>query len=194
MPVRLRQYRKDYIIQTEKWTCEKLRLWALLAGSFFVQISVIFSSGCPEKVRRNHLQTIKEDWKMTDKEKQQIKALRESGESYAQISKMMDLPINSIKTYCRRNNLTSIDVEKEDKTSTCLECGNHQLRGFWQGYRSDEAAKIRERHRWWKWKVPEALLLFREACLWQMWRNLQAPYTLSAKRQLHRMVLRDTSG
>ena len=84
---------------------------------------MIFSSGCPEKVRRNHLQTIKEDWKMTDKEKQQIKALRESGESYAQISKMMDLPINSIKTYCRRNNLTSIDVEKEDKTSTCLECG-----------------------------------------------------------------------
>ena len=60
---------------------------------------------------------------MTDKEKQQIKALRESGESYAQISKMMDLPINSIKTYCRRNNLTSIDVEKEDKTSTCVECG-----------------------------------------------------------------------
>ena len=60
---------------------------------------------------------------MTDKEKQQIKALRESGESYAQISKMMDLPINSIKTYCRRNNLTSIDVEREDKTSTCLECG-----------------------------------------------------------------------
>lgn len=94
-----------------------------LQALFFVQISVIFSSGCPEKVRRNHLQTIKEDWKMTDKEKQQIKALRESGESYAQISKMMDLPINSIKTYCRRNNLTSIDVEKEDKTSTCLECG-----------------------------------------------------------------------
>ena len=50
-----------------------------LAGSFFVQISVIFSSGCPEKVRRNHLQTIKEGDKMTDKEKQQIKALRESG-------------------------------------------------------------------------------------------------------------------
>ena len=94
-----------------------------LQALFFVQISVIFSSGCPEKVRRNHLQTIKEDWKMTDKEKQQIKALRESGESYAQISKMMDLPINSIKTYCRRNNLTSIDVEREDKTSTCLECG-----------------------------------------------------------------------
>ena len=59
---------------------------------------------------------------MTDKEKQQIKALRESGESYAQISKMMDLPINSIKTYCRRNNLTSIDVENEDKRNL-----HHQL-------------------------------------------------------------------
>ena len=32
---------------------------------------------------------------MTDKEKQQIEVLRESGESYSQISKMMNLPIIS---------------------------------------------------------------------------------------------------
>lgn len=38
---------------------------------------------------------------MTDKQKQQITKYRESGFSYTQISKMMDLSINSIKTYCK---------------------------------------------------------------------------------------------
>ena len=60
---------------------------------------------------------------MTDKEKQQIKALRESGVSYKDISRVVGLPINSIKTYCRRNKLTSIDVKKEEKPSVCLQCG-----------------------------------------------------------------------
>lgn len=42
---------------------------------------------------------------MTDKEKKQIAEYREQGHSYTEISKMMDLSINSIKTYCRRNKL-----------------------------------------------------------------------------------------
>ena len=60
---------------------------------------------------------------MTDNQKQQIKILRESGESYAQISKMTGLPINSIKTYCRRNNLQGANVEKNNETSACRYCG-----------------------------------------------------------------------
>lgn len=60
---------------------------------------------------------------MTDNQKQQIKILRESGESYAQISKMTGLPVNSIKTYCRRNNLTNANTEKDNKPSKCRYCG-----------------------------------------------------------------------
>lgn len=60
---------------------------------------------------------------MTDKEKQQIKILRESGESYAQISRMVGLPLNSIKTFCRRNNLVVANVQKKIETSICRYCG-----------------------------------------------------------------------
>ncbi|MFQ9186978.1 MAG: RNA polymerase subunit sigma-70 [Agathobacter rectalis] len=42
---------------------------------------------------------------MTDKEKSTIAEYRQAGYSYTQISKMMDLSINSIKTYCKRHDL-----------------------------------------------------------------------------------------
>ena len=38
---------------------------------------------------------------MTDREKQQIMALRQSGISYTQISDMLNISINSIKSYIR---------------------------------------------------------------------------------------------
>lgn len=60
---------------------------------------------------------------MTDNQKQQIKVLRESGESYARISRMTGLPVNSIKTYCRRNNLQGANAEKNNETSACRYCG-----------------------------------------------------------------------
>lgn len=45
---------------------------------------------------------------MTDIEKQEIAVYRQEGYSYTSISKMMDLSINSIKTYCKRHGLGGV--------------------------------------------------------------------------------------
>lgn len=45
---------------------------------------------------------------MTDREKQQIVVYRQEGYSYTSISKMMDLSINSIKTFCKRHGLGGV--------------------------------------------------------------------------------------
>ena len=63
---------------------------------------------------------------MTDKEKMQIAKFREQGFSYTQISKMMDLSINSIKTYCKRHGLGgTIGYEAiiDPGVSRCETCG-----------------------------------------------------------------------
>ena len=62
---------------------------------------------------------------MTDKQKNQIAKLRESGMSYTQISKAMDLSINSIKTYCRRHGLGGTAAFSVETTETvaCAHCG-----------------------------------------------------------------------
>lgn len=63
---------------------------------------------------------------MTDKEKDQIAVYREQGKSYTDISEIMNISINSIKTYCKRHGLGGkrgyIFAEDEDIT-TCEYCG-----------------------------------------------------------------------
>lgn len=63
---------------------------------------------------------------MTDKQKEQIAKYRQEGYGYTQISKMMDLSINSIKTYCRRHSLTGSEVEPvkpQQRGDACECCG-----------------------------------------------------------------------
>lgn len=63
---------------------------------------------------------------MTDKEKHQIAVYREQGLSYTEISKKMDLSINSIKTYCKRHGLGGVrafEAVSEVKICACENCG-----------------------------------------------------------------------
>ena len=43
---------------------------------------------------------------MTDAQKKMIAKMRGLGAGYTEVAKQLDLPVGTIKTYCRRNNLT----------------------------------------------------------------------------------------
>lgn len=59
---------------------------------------------------------------MTDKQKNQITEYREQGMSYTEISKKMDLSINSIKTYCKRHGLGGVKAYKVDEPAVIIPC------------------------------------------------------------------------
>ena len=66
---------------------------------------------------------------MTDTQKQQIAVLRGKGESFTAISVALDISINTVKSYCRRNNLvpgypvTVIPPPSTVPSNTCPHCG-----------------------------------------------------------------------
>lgn len=62
---------------------------------------------------------------MTDREKQQIMALRQSGISYTQISDMLNISINSIKSYCKRHNFGGKKALLSESSTVlyCEHCG-----------------------------------------------------------------------
>lgn len=45
---------------------------------------------------------------MTDQEKQRIAVMRSLGESYNEIAGKLNLSVNTVKTFCRRNQLTGV--------------------------------------------------------------------------------------
>lgn len=61
---------------------------------------------------------------MTDLQKQQILALREQNVTYAAISDTLGIPVNTIKTFCRRSGMTAKMPQKEKPC--CKNCG-HEL-------------------------------------------------------------------
>ena len=56
---------------------------------------------------------------MTTQEKKKINYLRAKGMSLANIAITLDISINTIKSYCRRNSVPT----KQQKPCTCKECG-----------------------------------------------------------------------
>lgn len=58
---------------------------------------------------------------MTDLQRDQIKQMRLQGISYAKISQQLDLPDNTVRSFCRRNGLG----EKPKNTVNCKQCGKH---------------------------------------------------------------------
>ena len=59
---------------------------------------------------------------MTEKQKAEIVRMRGDGVSYKQISDVLSLSVNTIKSYCKRNNILKTDSEKALYAS-CLQCG-----------------------------------------------------------------------
>ena len=62
---------------------------------------------------------------MTDKEKQQIKEYRDQELSYSEISRMLGISVNSVKTYCKRHALggTKAFDGKGSTEFCCEQCG-----------------------------------------------------------------------
>lgn len=63
---------------------------------------------------------------MTDQEKQRIAVMRSLGESYNEIAGRLNLSVNTVKTFCRRNQLTgvraSISEHEEGSIAPATQC------------------------------------------------------------------------
>ena len=85
---------------------------------------------------------------MNDKMKKEISVMRQSGESYGVISGKLNVPINTVKSFCRRN-LPKTAKEKETSDSlSCMECGkalNQKGPGKPKKFCSEKC-----RRTWWK--------------------------------------------
>ena len=63
---------------------------------------------------------------MTDAEKERIQNMRKEGMGYSRIAKALGLSDNTVKSYCRRNNLTGvveISQPQTAETGICRCCG-----------------------------------------------------------------------
>lgn len=58
---------------------------------------------------------------MTNLEKEKIRGFREQGLGYKKISTLLGININSVKSFCQRNNLGGIKAQKEEK-GVCPYC------------------------------------------------------------------------
>ena len=87
---------------------------------------------------------------MKDKEKKQIAELRHAGLSYVQISKKMDLSINSIKSYCQRHGLGGDQIKRIEavkEKSVCEQCGKAVRQN--PGRKHKRFCSDKCRLRWW---------------------------------------------
>lgn len=61
--------------------------------------------------------------KVTDEQKEKIVRFRRMGRSYAEIGKEIGVSKDTVKSFCRRNSLTSAELTAIDDTDRCRECG-----------------------------------------------------------------------
>ena len=65
---------------------------------------------------------------MTSSEKERIAQYRNQGMGFTEISKLLGISINTVKSYCRRNNIAVLEVkpicvEVKQPHGTCKQCG-----------------------------------------------------------------------
>ena len=86
----------------------------------------------------------KEERHMTEEQKSQIKAFRNNGLGYKLIAKELGISVNSVKSFCRRNELC--DTSK-DETPRCEQCGK-ALQNI-PGKKKKRFCSDRCRQTWW---------------------------------------------
>lgn len=59
---------------------------------------------------------------MTDNQKQSIKEMRGSGLGYKKIARTLDLPLGTVQSFCRRENITVVEPVIYDDNH-CRQCG-----------------------------------------------------------------------
>ena len=94
---------------------------------------------------------------MTTEQKQKLRKMRLEGSSYSKIARALGISENTIKSYCRRNNLNNLmhnlaknlETELVNKIYTnCIHCGKtliHARIGHPKKFCSEECRRI-----WWK--------------------------------------------
>lgn len=92
---------------------------------------------------------------MTTAQKQRIEYLRGKGDSYTAIAADLGISENTIKSYCRRNNIgVAIKQERVVSTGVCETCGCPLTRT--QGSKQKRFCSDKCRMAWWA-KHPEAV-------------------------------------
>ena len=91
---------------------------------------------------------------MTSEEKSRLSAMRKAGRSYTEIAAELGISKNTIKTFCRRNGLTSevesapVEVTPAPTTERlCPHCGKPVIQP--QGRKEKKFCSDRCRLRWW---------------------------------------------
>ncbi|EGP5553226.1 sigma factor-like helix-turn-helix DNA-binding protein [Enterococcus faecium] len=71
---------------------------------------------------------------MEDRQKQQIVLLRQEGLGYKKIATILDVSVDAVKSYCKRNKITTVEVIKNEPTiahdeqdNSCPECGKEVI-------------------------------------------------------------------
>ena len=87
---------------------------------------------------------------MTNEQRAGITALREKGYGYTKIGQLMGISKNTVKTFCRRNNLTNVpgDVNTAgDDRQYCRECGKELVQQ--SGSKRQVFCSSDCRQKWW---------------------------------------------
>lgn len=89
---------------------------------------------------------------MNTEQKSRITSLRKEGYGYARIAQALGLSKNTVKSYCKRNNLSGSATAAESgipliKSVFCLECGKEIIQE--QGRKEKKFCSDGCRHKWW---------------------------------------------
>ena len=79
---------------------------------------------------------------MKGEQKQRLIALRRSGAGYGQIADALEIPINTVKSFCRRHGLSSAA-----KPSVCEQCGRTIEQN--PGRKRKRFCSVLCRNKWW---------------------------------------------
>ena len=80
-------------------------------GCFFIPLKTAFKSPYSEEVPT-----------VTGEQKEKIIRFRSMGRGYADIGKELGIPKDTVKSFCRRNGLTSANILATDGKDRCREC------------------------------------------------------------------------
>lgn len=84
---------------------------------------------------------------MASEQKIMIEEYRKNGIGYKQIAKDIGISVNSVKTYCRRNNLCSDDLQNRISNSVCEQCGKIVVQR--KGKKHKRFCSDSCRNKWW---------------------------------------------
>ena len=83
---------------------------------------------------------------LNEEQKKQIAALRKQGSGYKKVAQILDISVDSVKYYCRKNALTGKIQPKAATEGICLKCGKQLV----------QPEKRKRRPRFWLNPVPWA--------------------------------------